>query len=130
MTDNRFMITRRLFLGGGALGTAVALGGCNFQGGSSSSQEGGDGDGGGPTGTVRMSMGSIDSLDPHYVNNAMLVVPAGLLEGLTFSNDEGTEAIPAAAESWEVSEDGLVYTFTMREGATWSNGDPVTADHA
>ncbi|HIZ35335.1 MAG TPA: hypothetical protein H9815_06120, partial [Candidatus Ruania gallistercoris] len=77
-----------------------------------------------------MSMGSIESLDPHYVNNAMLVVPAGLLEGLTFSNDEGTEAIPAAAESWEVSDDGLNYTFTMRQGATWSNGDPVTADDA
>ena len=131
MTDNTFMITRRLFLGGGAAGAAIALGGCNFQGGSDTAPgDGGGGDGSGPSGTVRISMGSIESLDPHYVNNAMLVVPAGLLEGLTFSNDEGTEAIPAAAESWEVSDDGLNYTFTMRQGATWSNGDPVTADDA
>ena len=37
------------------------------------------------------------------------------------------EIVPGAAASWEVSEDGLVYTFKMQEGATWSNGDPVTA---
>src|SRR5699024_5775935 len=30
---------------------------------------------------------------------------------------------------WDVSDDGLVYTFHMRSGATWSNGDPVTAEH-
>lgn len=132
MTDQPLKITRRLFLGGGAAGTAAVLGGCNFQGGGASA-DGGDGGGGdGPTGAVRMvvTSGSIDSLDPHYVNNAMIVVPAGLLEGLVLSNDEGTEAIPAAAESWEVSEDGTVYTFTMRAGATWSNGDPVTAQDA
>lgn len=130
MTDKTRMVTRRLFLGGGVVGAGLALTGCNFEGGSSSTQDDEGGGGGGPTGTVRMSMGSVESLDPHYVNNAMLVVPAGLLEGLTFSNDEGTEPIPAAAESWEVSDDGLTYTFTMRSGATWSNGDPVTAADA
>lgn len=41
-------------------------------------------------------------------------------------NNEG-EVLPAAAESWEVSEDGLTYTFTLRDGIVWSNGDPVTA---
>ncbi|MDQ1257694.1 MAG: oligopeptide transport system substrate-binding protein, partial [Candidatus Hydrogenedentes bacterium] len=35
--------------------------------------------------------------------------------------------IPAVAERWTVSDDGLVYTFTLRENARWSNGDPVTA---
>lgn len=34
---------------------------------------------------------------------------------------------PLLAESWEVSEDGTVYTFTLREGATFHNGDPVTS---
>jgi oligopeptide transport system substrate-binding protein len=37
-------------------------------------------------------------------------------------------AIPAIAESYEVSEDGTTYTFHLREDAYWSNGDPVTAD--
>lgn len=35
---------------------------------------------------------------------------------------------PAAAESWEVSEDGLTYTFKLREDAVWSDGSPVTAN--
>lgn len=49
-----------------------------------------------------------------------------VFEGLTAMNNEG-EVLPAAAESWEVSEDGLTYTFTLRDGNVWSNGDPVTA---
>ena len=42
--------------------------------------------------------------------------------------DAKAEVIPGAAESWKVSDDGKVYTFNLRKGATWSNGDPVTAD--
>ncbi len=34
---------------------------------------------------------------------------------------------PLLAESWEVNDDGTVYTFTLREGATFHNGDPVTS---
>lgn len=49
-----------------------------------------------------------------------------VFEGLTAMDNEG-EILPAAAESWEVSEDGLTYTFKLREGNTWSNGDPVKA---
>jgi oligopeptide transport system substrate-binding protein len=36
---------------------------------------------------------------------------------------------PAGAVSYEVSEDGLVYTIQLRDGATWSDGEPVTAQH-
>src|SRR5215208_3734297 len=50
-----------------------------------------------------------------------------LYEGLTVY-DAGGNVIPGAAESWTVSDDGLVYTFKIRENAKWSNGDPVTAD--
>lgn len=50
-----------------------------------------------------------------------------LYEGLTVY-DAGGVIIPGAAESWTVSDDGLVYTFKIREAAKWSNGDPVTAD--
>ena len=41
--------------------------------------------------------------------------------------DDGTDVQAAAAEEWDVSDDGLVYTFHLRE-ATWSDGSPVTAD--
>ena len=36
--------------------------------------------------------------------------------------------IPGAAESWTVSDDGLVYTFKLRPGLRWSNGDPLVAE--
>ncbi|MGX7350218.1 peptide ABC transporter substrate-binding protein [Dolosicoccus paucivorans] len=48
---------------------------------------------------------------------------SNVFEGLT---EVGTEE-PAGAESWEVSEDGRVYTFKLRQDAKWSNGEPVTA---
>lgn len=49
-----------------------------------------------------------------------------LMEGLTrLGQDHEPEA--AIAEKWDISEDGKVYTFHIREDAKWSNGDPVTA---
>jgi peptide/nickel transport system substrate-binding protein len=36
--------------------------------------------------------------------------------------------IPGLAESWEASDDGLTYTYTLREGLTWSDGTPLTAE--
>lgn len=51
-----------------------------------------------------------------------------LSEGLLVPNPAGGEPIPAAAERYELSPDGLTYTFHLRPGATWSNGEPVTAD--
>ena len=41
--------------------------------------------------------------------------------------DENLQPEPAVAESWDVSEDGKTVTFHLRDDATWSNGDPVTA---
>lgn len=48
-------------------------------------------------------------------------------EGLT-SLDENYEIVPGLAESWEASNDGLTYTYTLREGLLWSDGEPLTAD--
>ena len=47
-------------------------------------------------------------------------------EGLMTYDAEG-KLQPAQAESYEVSEDGTTYTFTMRDGLKWSNGDELTA---
>lgn len=49
-----------------------------------------------------------------------------MYEGLTRMNDESGQAEPGIAETWDVSADGLVYTFHLRD-AQWSNGDPVEA---
>lgn len=49
-------------------------------------------------------------------------------EGL-YRLDRNETPQPAMAKSYELSEDELTYTFTLRDGITWSNGDPVTAQH-
>jgi oligopeptide transport system substrate-binding protein len=51
-----------------------------------------------------------------------------LFEGLTCIDEKTSQAVPGVAERWDVSPDGLVYTFHLRADAKWSNGDPVTAD--
>jgi oligopeptide transport system substrate-binding protein len=50
-----------------------------------------------------------------------------LFEGLTWIDPKTSLPVPAAAERWDKSPDGLVYTFHLRPGACWSNGDPLTA---
>ncbi|MGG4154307.1 peptide ABC transporter substrate-binding protein [Peribacillus muralis] len=47
-------------------------------------------------------------------------------EGLTKKTEEG-KIVPGNAESWKISEDGLKWTFKLKEGLKWSNGDPLTA---
>ncbi|MEZ5980290.1 MAG: peptide ABC transporter substrate-binding protein [Planctomycetota bacterium] len=70
----------------------------------------------------------VATLDPAVVTG----VPEGrvlraVFEGLTIKDPETLEPLPAMAESWEISEDGLVYTFHIRRGAKWTNGDDFTA---
>ncbi|MET3847559.1 MULTISPECIES: peptide ABC transporter substrate-binding protein [unclassified Paenibacillus] len=86
--------------------------------------------GGGDTGSKILLYNNVrepTSLDPpigfdqvsyDILNNAM--------EGMTrLGKDQSPE--PAMASEWKVSEDGLKYTFTLREGVQWSNGEPVKA---
>lgn len=51
-----------------------------------------------------------------------------IIEGLAERNVENYEWQPALATSWETSADGLVYTFTLREGVKWHDGKPFTAE--
>lgn len=69
-----------------------------------------------------------DSLDPHLaaLNEAGRIL-RDVYEGLTVL-DTNAHAAPGVAERWEVSADGLTYTFHLRSDARWSNGAPVTAD--
>ena len=55
------------------------------------------------------------------------VVYANVFEGLTRYQPDGTIA-PALAESWEVSEDGTVYTFRLHPGVTFHDGTPLTSE--
>ncbi|MCL2125315.1 MAG: peptide ABC transporter substrate-binding protein [Oscillospiraceae bacterium] len=49
-----------------------------------------------------------------------------LYEGLV-NKDENMQIVPGQAERWEVSSDGLTYTFHLRSGLKWSDGSPLTA---
>jgi oligopeptide transport system substrate-binding protein len=51
-----------------------------------------------------------------------------LFEGLTVLDPVTCEPQPGAAEKWDVSADGTVYTFHLRPNNRWSNGDAVTAE--
>lgn len=72
--------------------------------------------------------------NPQYINpllchfNAVDQDLVGLLfSGLTRSNGRG-EIVPDLAERWEVSPDGITYTFFLRQDVTWHDGAPFTAD--
>lgn len=69
-----------------------------------------------------------DTLDPpKYSLIVELNILNDLFDGLVVSNARG-EPVPGAAERWEMSADGTVYTFHLREGLKWSDGTPLTAD--
>ncbi len=75
------------------------------------------------------SGGEPRDLDPTTnIGSAESRIISALFEGLVRVSGDGKKIMPAAAESWEISPDGLTYTFHLRSGLKWSNGDPVTAD--
>ncbi|MDR2657269.1 MAG: peptide ABC transporter substrate-binding protein [Oscillospiraceae bacterium] len=69
-----------------------------------------------------------DGFDPSVTNNSFASpFLTNVFEGLvTYDTTDGS-MIPGNAESWTVSDDGLTYTFTLREGLKWSDGSPLTA---
>jgi len=67
-------------------------------------------------------------LDPHLASSVSAHnVIIALIEGLVSEDPKTLKPLPGVAESWDISEDGLLYTFHLRKNAKWSNGDPVTA---
>ncbi len=68
-----------------------------------------------------------DTLDPQRAEdeNSRAII-RDLFEGLVGETPDG-ELVPGAAATWQVSADGLVWTFTLRPDGRWSNGDPLVA---
>lgn len=70
----------------------------------------------------------VASLDPQIATDGTsFEVIADFTDGL-YQMDGNGAPVPALAADTKVSEDGLTYTFKIRDDAFWSNGDPVTAD--
>ena len=69
----------------------------------------------------------VESLDPQIATDGTsFEVIADYTDGLMQMDADG-KAVEALAESYDLSDDGTVYTFHIREDANWSNGEPVTA---
>lgn len=83
----------------------------------------------GGTLTMGFHIQQVLTLDPPQVN---LGAVAGELLANLFASlvmfDEQLNIVPDLAEEWEVSTDGLQYTFRLREGLTFHDGEPLTAD--
>ncbi len=68
------------------------------------------------------------TLDPHRAEGVPTAnILRDLFEGLATTAPDG-RIVPGAAGRWDISRDGMTYTFYLRGDARWSNGDPVTAD--
>jgi oligopeptide transport system substrate-binding protein len=68
------------------------------------------------------------TIDPQRVSYLdEMQVAAALFEGLMRPDAQTHEPEPAVAEHWEISEDRLTYTFSLRAAACWSDGAPVSA---
>lgn len=79
---------------------------------------------------VFVQRGEVSTLDPAMMSWLQdFRVGRCLYEGLTRRDvfSERYEPLPGVAESWDISEDGLVYTFRLNPNAKWSNGEPVRA---
>jgi oligopeptide transport system substrate-binding protein len=71
---------------------------------------------------------SLADLDPHLATGTTdYNVLSALFEGLIGQHPEDLSPVPGVATHWDVSADGMTYTFYLRPEARWSNGDPLTA---
>lgn len=68
-------------------------------------------------------------LDPHIsMGLPESQIMKALFEGLTSKDPKTLNVVPGVAESWTISDDGLIYTLKLRTNARWSNGDELTAE--
>lgn len=110
----------RLFAAAGALGAASAIPGLAPRPAFAQS--------GGVLRAGWAGVGEFRTIDPAQINQVLLFqIASNVFSGLTHINPE-LVAEGDLAVDWTVSEDGKAYTFDLREGVTFHNGDPFTAD--
>lgn len=74
---------------------------------------------------IYASSKDINDMNPHFYTGSMSA-QGKVYESLVENTQEGIK--PLLAESWEISEDGKVYTFTLREDVTFHDGEPFNAE--
>lgn len=123
------MINKKLSLLLLSLSSALVLAAC---GGGSSEDAGTSSEAGTGSGEQVLNLvesAEIPTMDSSQATDTVaFTVLTNVNEGLYRQKDDGSLELGMAAEEPTVSEDGLTYTFNIREDANWSNGDPVTAN--
>lgn len=73
---------------------------------------------------------STDAYDPAngFTHSTHIVNHVTYSQLVTFPDEDASEILPQLADSWEISEDGRTYTFSLNQDATFANGDDITAD--
>ncbi|WP_318036201.1 ABC transporter substrate-binding protein [Halobacillus amylolyticus] len=112
-----------------ALVLSIFLSACNGGGSETSSESSSDGEGSESSKQVLnlIDTAEIPSMDSSLTIDALASQWLGSTKDGLYRLGEGGEPEPGIAMEHEVSDDGLVWTFHLRDDATWSNGDPVTA---
>src|SRR5262245_14738927 len=77
---------------------------------------------------VIRGLGNITTFNPSLTSDGASFQAFSLLWPAPLDVDSFTGAPVAGLTSWTVSDDGLTYTFTIRDGAMWSDGSPITSD--
>jgi len=116
----------------GALALLAALG--LFISACSAEDSGGDGGEGAESGEATETLVFGTSADPVVLDGALVSDGESLraidqmFEGLVTLEPGGTEVVPGLATDWEVSEDGMSYTFNLQEGVTFHDGEEFNAE--
>lgn len=105
---------------------AIAMAGTMLVGCGSSTTGGGSTATGGSSVTVAIDA-DLNTMDYEYATDGnSFIMQSMCVSGLAMLDSDG-QPVPDMAERWDISEDGMTYTFHIREGVKWSNGTPVTA---
>lgn len=115
-------LNRRTILSAGATAALLLpLAACNV---------GPDAGGSGSEGTTNLVVGvttDVDNLFPWTATQFQSIDVLTQIYGTLTEFDNDLEVVPSLAEAWEVSEDGLTYTFTLRDDVTFSDGSAFDA---
>ena len=123
------MLDRRHFVGGAlAASTLAVLAGCGQKGGAPAGGSGSAAAGGATGGTLRYYINNPVSIDPYnLMEDQGTQVGFQLFDSLTQFDFENEEIKPLACDSWDVNDDATEFTFHLKEGTKFHNGDTVVA---